>query len=420
MRRTGFLIPTVKETAQKVEMISHQRMLQLGMIAQVASGLYSWLPLGLRVLNKVAQVVREEQNNAACQEVLTPLAQPLSLWEESGRADAYGKELLTMQDRHDNTLLFSPTGEEMMISIFSRYLKSYKDMPQCFYQIQWKFRDEIRPRHGVMRSREFLMKDAYAFDVSPEAALERYYQMVQCYMQTFDRLGITCIPVKADSGPIGGNYSHEFVALCDTGESTVYCSEELLGMVQDYQKHNPKKLLDHAGHSDGYDASLNWEEKRGIEVGHIFYFGDKYSKDIAMFQGSDNTRIPFEMGSYGIGISRVVAALIECYNDDKGVAWPEEVAPFKVCLVALGMQDEKVSAWAEEVYAYLTERGVDLLYDDRSVGTGRKLGDAELLGSPYIFIIGSQGASNKTVEIRNRATGEVQHVTCESAWKVCA
>lgn len=413
MRRSHFLIPTSKETPQGVELLSHKMMIRSGMIAQVVAGIYTWLPLGHRVLQKIAAIVRQEQDAAGCQEVLLPLAQPFSLWEKSGRDKAYGKELLTMQDRSDNTLVFCPTAEEVVVDVFARYMASYRDLPQCFYQIQWKFRDEIRPRHGVMRAREFFMKDAYSFDIDRESALKRYRKMALAYFKTFKRLGLTSVPLRADSGAIGGGLSHEFAVLCPSGESAVTVSEKCIDMVRNYDQHSVTSILENAGGADDMCAQ-DGVQKRAIEVGHIFYFGDKYaSVQNAYVQTQDNKRTPFEMGSYGIGVSRLVGAFIECFGSDDGMCWPASVAPFQVTVVAIGLHKEDICAFTEEVYTTMLQAGIEVLYDDRFVGVGCKFEDADLIGSPYTVIVSAKSLEEKKLEVRVRQTGEVHFYTVE-------
>ena len=384
-------------------------MLQAGLISQLTSGIYTWLPLGLRVLKKVENLVRDELNKAGCQELLYPLTQPLALWEESGRQNAYGKELLTMQDRYDNTLLFCPTAEEVAVHTCSKFLQSYKDLPQCFYQIQWKFRDEIRPRFGVMRAREFLMQDAYSFDLSETAALETYHTMAKAYLRIFKRMGFTCLPVRADSGAIGGNWSHEFAVLCDGGESAIAFSQELLDILESPNT-SIQEIIQKSGISDEVsdaNAPENTIKKRAIELGHIFYFGTKYSRGLYETRTKDNTVAPFEMGSYGIGISRTVAALIECFHDTKGICWPEIVAPFQVYLIGVGLHDTHIKAHVEALYTALVEANIDVLYDDRlEQGMGHKLSDAELIGCPWIIIAGRRSYQQGVFELRHRTTGE--------------
>jgi len=414
MRRRAFIIPTFKEYAKGTEIISHRLMLQSGLVTQVMSGIYAWLPLGLRVLRNIEKIVHEEMSAVGCQEVLFPLAQPLSLWEESGRVAAYGKELLIMRDRHENNLLFCPTAEEVSVHACGRFLKSYKDLPQCVYQIQWKFRDEIRPRFGVMRAREFLMKDAYSFDASKDEAIQRYHTMARAYMRVFKRLGFACLPVHADNGPIGGGLSHEFSVLCESGESTVGFSEALETMMGNFEGHDVEEILHYAGVADDCqrpDLPQQTITRRAIELGHIFYFGSKYSKGVVEVQTRDNATTPVEMGSYGIGISRIVGALIECFHDDKGVVWPESVAPFRVYMVGLGLHDECVQEHADSVYRAFKQAGVDVLYDDRlDQGAGRKLYDAELIGCPWILVVGKKSSESGMLELRHRATGDVEYL----------
>ncbi len=416
MRRSEFLLPTTKETAAHAEMLSHKLMLQAGMIASVASGIYTWLPLGVRVLQKISDIIREEQDRVASHEVLMPMIQPGSLWEKSGRIDAYGPEMLKMKDRHDNTMLFGPTAEEIAVDVCSRFLNSYKDCPLCVFQIQWKFRDEIRPRFGVMRAREFLMKDAYSFDVSPEAAYTRYKLMATSYFRTFKRMDMIGLPVRADSGAIGGNLSHEFAVLCDAGESPIYYKEDLKNSVASGQYDVDQVLKESAYAEDQCpeDVKDTSVAARAIEVGHIFYFGAKYSQE-ATFRTKDNELASFEMGSYGIGVSRLAAALIECHHDDQGIVWPKSVAPFQVVLVGLGLHKEEVRAAAEGLYGKMLGLKIEVLYDDREdAGAGKKLADAYLIGCPKIVVMGPKSVSDGALEVHDRATGKVLTVSLEN------
>ncbi len=431
MRLSAYFVPTMKETPAEAQIVSHRLMLRAGMIRQMSAGIYAWLPLGHRVLRKVESIVREEQDRAGCQEMLMPTVQSADLWRESGRYDAYGPEMLRISDRHEREMLYGPTNEEMITSIFREECRSYRDLPKLLYHIQWKFRDEVRPRFGLMRGREFLMKDAYSFDMNFEGARKSYNRFFVAYLKTFARMGLKAIPMKAASGPIGGDMSHEFLVLADTGESAVFCHRGLLALEP------PGDDVDYGGdlqpivdtwtslyaatdeeHDPAQEAALGGDlvKARGIEVGHIFYFGTKYSKPMrAVVAGPDGQDIPVEMGSYGIGVSRLVAAIIEASHDDAGIIWPESVAPFRVGLVNLKADDAGCAQACETFYANLGRAGVDVLYDDRDARAGIKFADMDLMGLPWQLVVGPRGLKNGLVEIKNRATGERQEVTMESA-----
>lgn len=423
MRLTSYFLPTIKETPAEAQIVSHRLMLRAGMIRQSAAGIYSWLPLGLRVLRKVEQIVREEQDAAGCQELLMPTLQPAELWQESGRYDDYGKEMLRICDRHQRALLYGPTNEELITDIFRHSIKSYRDLPKNLYQIQWKFRDEIRPRFGVMRGREFLMKDNYSFDVDFEGAKKSYDNMYVTYLRTFARMGLTAIPVRADPGAIGGDMSHEFQILAETGESELFYDQvfddiRATGGVPDVEA---LKSL-YAASDDEHDpASCPVPEDqlrtaRGIEVGHIFYFGTKYSKAMnAVVTGLDGESLAVEMGSYGIGISRLVGAIIEASHDDKGIIWPASVAPFDVGLINLRAGDDACDQLSEDLYAKLHDGGGNVLYDDRDERAGVKFATMDLIGLPWQVIVGPRGVGRGVVELKSRASGEVQELSVESA-----
>ena len=431
MRMSRFFLPTLKEDPSEAQIVSHRLMLRAGMIRQSSAGIYSWLPLGFRVLKKVEQIVREEQDAAGCQELLMPTIQPAELWQESGRYEDYGLEMLRIRDRHERDMLYGPTNEEMITEIFKAYCGSYRDLPKNLYHIQWKFRDEVRPRFGVMRGREFLMKDAYSFDLTYEGARAAYNKMFVAYLRTFARMGLKAIPMAADTGPIGGDLSHEFIILAETGESEVFCHKDLLGFdvlgeAVDYdadlqpvvdrwtglyaatdEKHDPAEA-EKLG-----DALIN---ARGIEVGHIFYFGTKYSKAMdAAVVGPDGEKVFPEMGSYGIGVSRLVGALIEAFHDENGISWPESVAPFDAAIVNLKVGDADCDAVCADVYAKLAAAGKDPLYDDRDERAGAKFADMDLIGIPWQIVVGPRGVKNGVVEVKNRATGEREEVSAEAA-----
>lgn len=423
MRLSRFFLPTLKETPSEAQIASHRLMLRAGMIRQSAAGIYTWLPLGWKVLRKIEQIVREEQDAAGAQELLMPTIQSADIWRESGRYDAYGKEMLRFKDRHDREMLYGPTNEELITQIFRDNVKSYRELPKSLYHIQWKFRDEVRPRFGVMRGREFLMKDAYSFDLDFEGAKRSYEAMFNAYLRTFKRMGLTAVPMTADSGAIGGNLTHEFHVLAETGESGVYYDsayDELaardaidlealskLYAVTD-EKHDPN--------SPQCPLPERLKVARGIEVGHIFYFGTKYSKAMgALVAGPDGNPVAVEMGSYGIGVSRLVGALIEAYHDDRGIKWPEAVAPFKVGLVNLKSGDVVCDKVCEDLYRTLSEQGVEVLYDERDERAGVKFADMDLIGLPWQLVAGPKGIAAGLVELKNRHSGEKLELSVESA-----
>jgi prolyl-tRNA synthetase len=419
MRLSRYFVPVLKEAPAEAEIVSHKLMLRAGMIQQLSAGIYNWLPLGLAVLQKVEQIVREEMNAAGAIEILMPTVQPADLWIESGRFNAYGPEMLRIRDRHDRSMLYGPTNEENVTDIVRRHVQSYRQLPLNLYHIQWKFRDEVRPRFGVMRGREFLMKDAYSFDLDYAGAQRSYDAMFLAYLKTFRRMGLTAIPMLADTGPIGGNMSHEFQILAQTGESHVYYDaafEEIDFLAEDLEIEKLKSL--YAAADEKHDPAAcavpagRLRSGRGIEVGHIFYFGTKYSAPMgATVMGVDGTEVPLEMGSYGVGVSRLVGALIEAFHDEKGIVWPESVAPFKVGLVNLRPDDAATTALAEDIYARLHALGVEVLMDDRDERAGVKFATMELIGLPWQVVIGPRGAVDDRVELKNRATGEKHDIS---------
>jgi prolyl-tRNA synthetase len=434
MRLSRYFLPVLKETPKEAEIVSHQLMLRAGLIRQESAGIYAWLPLGLRVLKKVNRIVREEQDRSGAIELLMPTIQSADLWRESGRYDAYGKEMLRISDRHDREMLFGPTNEEMITGIFRTYVRSYRDLPLNLYHIQWKFRDEVRPRFGVMRSREFLMKDAYSFDLDKEAARHSYNKMFVAYLRTFARLGLKSIPMRADTGPIGGDLSHEFIILADTGESEVFCHRDYLEFpippattdfddVAALQATVDRWTSLYAATSEmhdvaAYDALAENERvsARGIEVGHIFYFGTKYSDPMkATVQGPDGKPVTVHMGSYGIGPSRVVAAVIEASHDKDGLIWPVPIAPFEAAVVNLKSGDAETDRAAEAVVKQLEQAGVDVLYDDRDERAGAKFATMDLIGIPYQIIIGPKGIKSGEAEIKVRKGGERRTVALDGA-----
>ncbi len=434
MRLSRYFLPILRETPKEAEIASHRLMLRAGLIRQESAGIYAWLPLGLRVLDKVTAIIREEQDRSGAVELLMPTIQSADLWRESGRYEAYGKEMLRIKDRHDREMLFGPTNEEMITEVFRGYVRSYKDLPLNLYHIQWKFRDEIRPRFGTMRSREFLMKDAYSFDLDEAGARHAYNRMFVAYLRTFARMGLTSIPMRADTGPIGGNLSHEFIILASTGESEVHCDKSVLDLsiptaetdfedVAGLQKIVDAWTTPYAATSEMHDeaafAAVPADRKvsaRGIEVGHIFYFGTKYSEPMdAKVTGPDGQERPVHMGSYGIGPSRLVAAMIEAFHDEQGIVWPDEVAPFKVALMNLKVGDAGTDEACETLYRALTARGIDVLYDDRDERPGAKFATADLIGLPWQVLVGPKGLAEGKVELKRRATGERVLLSVEDA-----
>ena len=430
MRLSRYLLPILREAPREAEIASHRLMLRAGMIRQQAAGSYSWLPLGLRVLRKIEAVIREEQNRAGAIEILMPTVQSAELWRESGRYDAYGKEMLRIKDRHERDMLYGPTNEEMVTDIFRAYVKSYRDLPLNLYHIQWKFRDEVRPRFGVMRSREFLMKDAYSFDLDKEAARHSYNRMFVAYLRTFARLGLKSIPMRAESGPIGGDMSHEFIVLASTGESEVFCHRDYLdfdtpaadtdfdsaeGLQAIVDRWTSLYAATSEMHDEAAYGAVSEPERvsaRGIEVGHIFYFGTKYSAPMgASVTGPDGKEHEVHMGSYGIGPSRLAAALIEANHDEAGIVWPEAVAPFDVALLNLRVGDAATDAACAEIEASLAAAGRDVLYDDRDERPGAKFATADLIGVPWQVIVGPKSLAEGKVELKRRATGERHTVT---------
>ncbi|MBB3951141.1 proline--tRNA ligase [Aureimonas jatrophae] len=427
MRLSRYFLPILKETPKEAEIVSHRLMLRAGMVRQQAAGIYAWLPLGKRVLDKVCDVIREEQNRSGAIEMMMPTIQSADLWRESGRYDDYGKEMLRIQDRHERDLLFGPTNEEMITDIFRSYVRSYKDLPLNLYHIQWKFRDEVRPRFGVMRSREFLMKDAYSFDLDYEAAKVAYDRMFVAYLRTFQRLGLKAIPMRADTGPIGGELSHEFIILASTGESEVFCHRDFLDMTVPGEGVDfgdgagladivrawttPYAATEEMHDTAAFDAIPEGDRvaARGIEVGHIFHFGTKYSEPMgASVTGPDGRETPVFMGSYGIGPSRLIAAIIEASHDENGIRWPASIAPFRVGLVNMKPGDADCDAVCERLYAELEAAGLDTLYDDEDTRAGAKFATMDLIGLPTQVIIGPRGAKSGEAEIKDRMTGERQ------------
>lgn len=433
MRLSQYFLPVLREVPNEAEIVSHRLMLRAGMIKQQASGLYSWLPLGYKVLRKVQGIIEEEQNRAGAVEMLMPTIQSADLWRESGRYEDYGKEMLRITDRHDRDFLFGPTNEEMITDIFRSSVKSYKDLPLNLYHVQWKFRDEVRPRFGTMRSREFLMKDAYSFDLTKEKAVAAYNRMFVAYLRTFYRMGLTAIPMRADTGPIGGDLSHEFIVLAETGESEVFCHADLLkktipAINVDYQGDLSPIVDDwtslYAATDDvvdmaAYEAAVPENKRlsaRGIEVGQTFYFGDKYSEPMgATVTGPDGKNVAVHMGSYGIGLTRVVPAVIEASHDDDGIIWPVCVAPFEAILINLKTSDAECNTACEKLYTEMGNAGLDTMFDDRDQGAGAKFATADLIGIPYQLVVGPRGLKSGEVEIKHRKTGERETLPLDAA-----
>jgi prolyl-tRNA synthetase len=423
MRLSRYFLPILRETPKEAEIASHRLMLRAGMIRQEAAGIYAWLPLGFRVLKKIEQIVREEQDRAGAIELLMPTLQLADLWRESGRYDAYGPEMLRIRDRHERELLYGPTNEDMITEIFRAAIRSYRDLPKNLYHIQWKFRDEQRPRFGVMRGREFLMKDAYSFDIDEAAARRSYYRMFVAYLRTFARMGLSAIPMRAETGPIGGDLSHEFLVLAETGESGVFCDKEMLDLpIPDADVNYAGDLSPiigqwtrlYAATQDVHDEARFEREvpperrlqTRGIEVGQIFYFGTKYSVPMkAVVSNPDGVERTVHGGSYGIGVSRLVGAIIEAFHDERGIIWPEPVAPFKAIIVNLRQGDHKTHEVCEDLYAELLARGMEILYHDRDEAPGSKLATADLIGIPWQILVGPRSLAEGKVEVKRRADG---------------
>ena len=417
-----YFIPTSKEIPSGAKIPSHQLLIRAGMIKQESAGIYSWLPLGLRVLKKIETIVRNEQELAGAIEILMPTLQSSDLWIESGRYDGYGEEMLKISDRHKADLIYGPTNEEQVTDIFRSYIKSYKNLPLNLYHIQWKFRDEIRPRFGLLRGREFLMKDAYSFDLDQEAAIISYYKMFTSYMKIFKKLGLNAIPVVADSGPIGGELSHEFSIITNIGETEVYYDNRIVKMDDEKADYSSNKSLENYFKSitNFYSATLDkhsedifnklpkeFQKKgRAIEIGHIFSFGYKYSKPMGAFVTDDKgNNIPVYMGSYGIGISRLVSAIIEAYHDDKGILWPKSIAPFQIGIINLGKNDEECLLASEKIYNELKENNFEIIYDDRDESVGKKYADMDLIGVPFQIIIGPRDLKRNNCELKDRKNG---------------
>ena len=428
MKLSNYFLPVLKETPADAEIASHKYMLRAGMISQSSSGIYSWLPLGLKVLKKIENIVREEQDAAGVNEILMPTIQPADIWKESGRYDDYGKEMLRINDRQDREMLYGPTNEEQVTDIFRRSIKSYKELPSLLYHIQWKFRDELRPRFGIMRGREFLMKDAYSFDLDMDASRTTYNKFFVCYLKTFERLGLKAIPMAAETGPIGGDMSHEFLIISDTGESDIYFDKRILDLIDidknlDYENdlstivssyQDFYAAADDKHSEEEFEKSVPREFKsntKGIEVGHIFNFSSKYSEPMkANVLNSNGKAVPVHMGSYGIGISRLVGAIIESSHDENGIIWPDSVAPFAVGLINLKAKDKDAIAMCEAVYQDLISAEIDCLYDNKDDSAGAKFSRMDLIGLPKQIIFGNNSIKDSTVEIKDRKTGHTELV----------
>jgi prolyl-tRNA synthetase len=439
MRWSRAFLPVLKESPADAQIVSHKLMLRAGLVRQTAAGIYAWLPLGFRVLKKIEQIVREEQDRAGAQEILMPTLQSADLWRESGRYDAYGPEMLRIRDRHDREMLYGPTNEEMITMLFRDEVKSYRDLPRTLYHIQWKFRDEVRPRFGVMRGREFLMKDAYSFDLDETGARQSYYTQMLAYLRTFQRLGIQAVPMKAASGPIGGDLSHEFIVLAPTGESKVFYDAaydqfdwqqsdlrygDEVGLQSLFDRVNSTYAATDETHDEARWSEVPREKQRtgrGIEVGHIFYFGDKYSAAMGLkVSGPDGTPVTPMMGSYGVGVSRLVGAVIEASHDDAGIIWPESIAPWIIGLVNMRHDDPACVAVADDLYAKLQQFGDITLYDDRDERGGVKLGSMDVIGLPWQFIVGPKSVAQGMIETKNRRSGQRELITVDRAVEVIA
>jgi len=432
MRWSRTFLPTMKDTPAEAQIASHRYMLRAGLDGPTAAGIYTWLPLGLKVLTKIADIVRDEQARAGANEVLMPTIQSADLWQESGRFDAYGPEMLRFEDRHGRTMLYGPTNEEMITDIFRREVQSYKNLPLNLYHIQWKFRDEVRPRFGVMRGREFLMKDGYSFDVDEASAALAYKRVFISYLRTFRRLGLSAIPMKADTGPIGGDLSHEFLIQAETGESEVFFdsaisadpafTEDLTGDAE-LEAAFDRLTSAYARTDETHEAALFDQQvpadrrvvSRGVEVGHIFYFGTKYSDALgATVQNAEGKDVAVHMGSYGIGVSRLVGGIIEAGHDENGIIWPTEIAPFGVGILNLKVDDADCTAACEQLYAQAQTAGLDPVLDDRDMRPGGKFADMELIGLPWVITIGPRGLKDGMAELKNRKTGEKHDVAIDS------
>ena len=427
MLLTRFFLPLLKENPKEAKIPSHILMLRAGLCQQSTSGIYSWLPLGKLILDNITNICRNEILDAGANEILMPTLQPAEIWKESGRYEDYGKEMLRIKDRNNRDLLYGPTNEELVTDIFRTHVKSYKELPLNLFHIQWKFRDELRPRFGVMRGREFLMKDAYSFDVDYASSIISYNRMFIAYMQLFKKIGLKAIPMKADTGPIGGDLSHEFIIIADTGESEVYLEKELLGYEGilddvDYDS-NLQDIVDkytsfYAATDEKHDSkaynkdSNNLIKARGIEVGHIFHFGQKYSKPMqANINTNEGKNIPVYMGSYGVGLSRLVGAVIEASHDKDGIIWPKEIAPWYYHLINLKNGDDECDKICFNIYNSIEKKDKTVLYDDTMDRAGTKLAKADLIGLPFQIIIGPRGIKDKIFDLKDRKNGDIKKLS---------
>ena len=434
MRLSSYFLPVIKETPSEASIASHRLMLRAGMIRQQAAGIYSWLPMGFKVLRRLENIVHEEQIRAGHHPMLMPTLQSAELWKESGRYDAYGPEMLRIRDRHDRDMLYGPTNEEMITDIFRGNVSSYKDLPLTLYHIQWKFRDEVRPRFGVMRGREFFMKDGYNFDISKEAALHAYNRHLVSYLRTYERMGLQAIPMRADSGPIGGDYTHEFLVLAETGESEVFYDarvtdiklgdrdidyndwDQCQAVMEEFTSLYARTDETHDEAEFAKLAKENQRSARGIEVGQIFYFGTTYSDKMnAKVTSETGEMVPIHMGSHGIGVSRLVGSIIEAFHDDKGIIWPESVTPFHAGIVNLKQGDGAADAACEQIYKGLSAAGLEPLYDDREERAGGKFATMDLIGLPWRITVGPRGLKNGVVELTSRKSGESEEMSPEAA-----
>ncbi|HEX6610922.1 MAG TPA: proline--tRNA ligase [Hyphomicrobiaceae bacterium] len=435
MRVSRYFLPVLKESPSDAQIVSHKLMLRAGLVRQTAAGIYSWLPIGHRVLKKIEQIVREEQDRAGAIEMLMPTIQSAELWRESGRYDAYGPEMLRFKDRHEREMLYGPTNEELITQIFRDGVRSYRELPRNLFHIQWKFRDEVRPRFGVMRGREFLMKDAYSFDLTADAARQAYNKMFVAYLRTFARMGLKSIPMAADTGPIGGDLSHEFIILAETGESKVFCHADLIEtpvppadvdfggdlapVIAAWTRHYA--ATDEKHDQARFEREVPGDKQvsaRGVEIGHIFFFGTKYSEPMGCrVQGPDGSMIAVQMGSYGIGVSRLPAALIEASHDEAGIVWPVPVAPFEVGLINLKAGDKDTDAACDDLYGKLEKAGISTLYDDTQERAGGKFASMDLIGVPFQLIVGPKGLKSGEVEVKERKSGERASLTPDAALK---
>ena len=434
MRLSRYFLPVLKENPAEAQIVSHRLMLRAGMIKQSSAGIYSWLPLGFKVLRKLEDIGHEQQIRAGHIPMLMPTLQSADLWRESGRYEAYGQEMLRIKDRHERDMLYGPTNEELITDIFRTHVGSYKDLPMTLYHIQWKFRDEIRPRFGVMRGREFFMKDGYNFDIDRDSALHAYNRHLVSYLKTYERMGLQAIPMRADSGPIGGDDTHEFLVLAETGESEVFYDSAITDLkigdrVVDYDSREdcasilkewttPYARTDET-HDEALFAQIPQERQRksrGIEVGQIFYFGTKYSDAMGATVATESgERVPVHMGSHGIGVSRLIGAIIEASHDDNGIIWPEGVTPFHCGIVNLKQGDSETDAACDALYDGLRALGLDPLYDDRQERAGGKFATMDLIGLPWRITVGPRGLKNGVVELTSRRTGQSEEMPVETA-----